>query len=1124
MGRYGGAILTIFGAVVGTLFGFPALGAALGSIAGSLLFPTKLPTISGPRLGDLAATSASVGAPIPRVWGTIAVGGTVIHQSNLRETINSEEVGGKGGPTQTVETPVYSQDFAIALCDCPDNPIAGVRRIWANGKPIYDKMPQRSGESNESFSARLAANNQLENQMTIYLGTDTQLPDPTLEAFYGVGEVSAHLQLAYVVFTDWQNKAEDGNRMPAQWKFEIFTDGSVNSNSATEYANEVLFPWKLTSEANEPINPKNQHEFQCTGNGQYLCAVGIFDSLPEVLEIMAENRTALPFRSDASPSNYVGYSFNHDIPDILDTMGGPSIAGHDALTVFLHYTDPKPSRVGFNPAPGAGTCTRVNQWFAGEDKSPIVTNDFGTFETNSYFRVAALTPFLPGTLEPGAGWEDLISGCAIEIVTSESFDVQCSRSVRAPDDPCHPRGGGAEAVPGSADYCIVGGIVQRAGPYTLVSGGAFRVLAVFSTETVDGIQCVKQYPLNPVRPSTSPDYLSQPFWEAAYENAVALGKMPSGLAYGVDYPIFRMSAYQRTVSGDTIDTPPVLLTDIVRDLCRESGFLDADIDVADLAGLTVVGYSRTRVMTCRAALDPLRQAKFFDGFESGRHIKFQRRGHAIVRTFIDDELGCQVVSGESGTDVSKVTTKKAQDIDLPRSVRVHYISQSRDYEPGEQLSPARLQTGAINDVDLELPIVMTDTEAKQIAQVLWADAWASRWSHEIVIDCGFQGLEPTDCIGVPVDGFVQRCRITEITDSLPACRKVSLVRDDDGSYESFAVAQVPPYVPQNPRLFSPSEMIALDIPLLRDEDNSPGFYVATRALIRDTYAGTSVFRSMDGGGSFVKVVSIANAAVIGTLLENVAGTADYAVLDGETSFLVQLDSGSLDSITYAAMLAGGAGSNAAAIGADGRWEIIQFQDAELVSDDIYRIRTLLRGRRGTEQNMGQAFIADRFVLLTGPGIVRVPLQLLDLNREYLYRPVATGINVDAVTSVPFTCRGVCLKPFYPCFIRGTRDPATALWALTWIRRGRIGQTLPGGTDIPISETVEDYELEILRADGTPIRVISVSSPGATYDLAQQISDFGSAQDVLTVNVYQMSEAVGRGYPGAATLFAAGPLL
>lgn len=1125
MGRYGQAILTIAGTVIGAYFGYPALGAALGSLAGQLLFPTRLPTVSGPKLSDIGQTGATVGVSIPRVWGTIAVTGTVIHQSDLSEVTTSDDVGGgSGGPSQNVETTTYFQSFAIGLCDCPTEPIAGIRRIWANGKPIYDRSAQRADESATAFQKRIAANDQLEQIMTIYYGSDVQEPDPTFEAFYGVGNVSAHLNLAYVVFTGWENKVEDGQRMPAQWKFEIYTRGASDAGAQVEYSNEVLYHWLGSSGSPAPVtNFMNDHQVVAVGNGPGSTPGGTFDHEADALEAMVGARGP----GALAPGNFNDYSIYGHLA--TRNMNGPGVEEVDGQYLKYFYSTQACTewKLSFNTA--AGTCSQLAFIMPGDPPPQTLTDGVGAFSSSSVMRVlGTITP--PDVIVP-PGWDRNVDRGAglpcsptFAYVAAECYEIRINRISRKPDNPCRPRQGNPEApiyppcMDDECHWCVTGGRVRYNGDWTFHDTGnpfGYNVLAKTVQDFGDsGLLEVLQYPLGPVLPNTDPNFANGAYWTAQYERAVARGLMPKGLFWPTDFPKSQTWAYKREIPNLTIEVFPVVVGDIVRDILLESGYTSDQVDVSDLMGLEVIGYSMTHTMTARAAIDPLRQARFFDGYESGRTVKFTRRGGPIRKTYVDDELGAMLAGDEN---VTKVSTKNAQDVDLPRSVRVHYMSVARDYEPGEQQSPARVDTGAVNDLDVELAIAMDDSDAKQVAQVLWADAWASRYSHEITIDAQDQHLEPTDCIGVPVDGQVQRCRILEITDLLPTSRRFTLVRDDDGSYQSYAVADTPVIIPKNPQAFAPIEMIGLDIPLIRDQDDAPGFYVATASTLEGEFQGGSIYRSTDGGGNFTKVLSATTEATVGTIVGSVAAGATD-VIDGVTEIVVQLQSGDLSSITQDAMYAGGAGSNAAAIGRHGSWEIIQFQNVEDLGEGLFKLTTLLRGRRGTEWAVGSAVDGDRFVLLTGPGVYRVALQLQELGREYLYRPVAVGLTLDSTADVLFTCAGVCLKPFSPVFIRGDQDEATGDWSMSWIRRGRVGAPLADGVDLPLSEETEDYEVVILDQAGDEIRVISVITPEATYTAAQQITDFGAVvPDALTVNIYQLSAAVGRGYVGTATL-------
>jgi hypothetical protein len=101
-------------------------------------------------------------------------------------------------------------------------------------------------------------------------------------------------------------------------------------------------------------------------------------------------------------------------------------------------------------------------------------------------------------------------------------------------------------------------------------------------------------------------------------------------------------------------------------------------------------------------------------------------------------------------------------------------------------------------------------------------------------------------------------------------------------------------------------------------------------------------------------------------------------------------------------------------------------------------------------------------------------------------------------------------------VGGTRNAAGDL-AITWVRRTRFGGVWADGTDVPLNEESERYEVDILDGGGAVKRTIAVNAPAAIYTAAEQIADFGAPQASIAIKVYQLSAAVGRGRPAAATL-------
>lgn len=175
---------TIVGAVIGFWTGtsYVALGASVGGAIGGAIDPPKGPKIVWPRLSDLSVQTASYGAPIPRVYGTVALYGNVvwIENNQLLETEKTEGGGKGGGGKPETTTYSYSVTCAILLCE---GPIVGVRRIWAGAKLIYD--------AGDSTPESIIASNATLAGITIYNGDDTQMPNARMQMTLGAGNVSA---------------------------------------------------------------------------------------------------------------------------------------------------------------------------------------------------------------------------------------------------------------------------------------------------------------------------------------------------------------------------------------------------------------------------------------------------------------------------------------------------------------------------------------------------------------------------------------------------------------------------------------------------------------------------------------------------------------------------------------------------------------------------------------------------------------------------------------------------------------------------------------------------------------------------------------------------------------------
>lgn len=186
-----------------------SIGWSIGSMLGGMLGPkTK---IEGPRLQDGKVQASTHGQAIPIIYGSFRTAGNIIDFSGMREHAKTER--SKKAKSQ-VTTYSYECDVAVGICA---GVVGGVRRIWANNELIYSV-------AEDADLATIQASNAAAGDIRFYKGDEDQLPDPTLEALHGAGNVPAYRGLAYIVISRiWVEKY--GNRLP-NFEFEVVGRGS----------------------------------------------------------------------------------------------------------------------------------------------------------------------------------------------------------------------------------------------------------------------------------------------------------------------------------------------------------------------------------------------------------------------------------------------------------------------------------------------------------------------------------------------------------------------------------------------------------------------------------------------------------------------------------------------------------------------------------------------------------------------------------------------------------------------------------------------------------------------------------------------------------------------------------
>lgn len=161
-------ILIVVGTVVGGAYGYPGLGAALGSLAGALLTPNE----QGPKLDDLKANKVSYGEVIPYIEGHPRIAPVLAWQSTKQEIADDGDSCG-GGVTQ------YSY-LCDALFILGENQTGPGVRIWYNSGLAYNASADATDETIEA-----SVETDKWRELVYYHGGPAQLPDPVYEAEVG---------------------------------------------------------------------------------------------------------------------------------------------------------------------------------------------------------------------------------------------------------------------------------------------------------------------------------------------------------------------------------------------------------------------------------------------------------------------------------------------------------------------------------------------------------------------------------------------------------------------------------------------------------------------------------------------------------------------------------------------------------------------------------------------------------------------------------------------------------------------------------------------------------------------------------------------------------------------------
>ena len=551
------------------------------------------------------------------------------------------------------------------------------------------------------------------------------------------------------------------------------------------------------------------------------------------------------------------------------------------------------------------------------------------------------------------------------------------------------------------------------------------------------------------------------------------------------------------------------LETIVTDICNSSKI--TNFDTTGINDVAVPGFYLDKIITAKDALLILQQAFFFDIILSGETLKFVLETVPRIPIVIPN-TDLAAFSGDKRP--APFTLPKPDPEDLPESVEISFIDRDGAYETSTVLSRSQVATSKKKEI-FDFPIVMSSDRAQAIADSILHKFYLKAIKpKELSLPPKYCYLEPGDWLLTELNGRAYNLQIASIQLGANRMLKLDTVVVEAADLDAMASPPTsistggynPPII-GSPPVSVPgiTNLQVMDINLISDRDEDYGVYVSANGSW--DWREASVYVSNDDSSYFFTGV---------TLSEGTIGTLVSPLSSNSTTIEVNLRSGEFESISDVDF---DNGVNKLLIGN----EIIQFQNATFDGTN-YQLSELRRGLRGTETYMDTHSIGSRVVLLSGDGVdvVRIPGNNSDLGQIRYFKAPSAGQSLDAVTAVPVEIEGNALKPYAPVNLGSTVDNVGNI-TLTWDRRDRhagnyTAQELADGvSNLPLSELEEKWEIEVLDLNGAVIRTETTSANFFNYRETQQNQDWGSTQNSISVNIYQISAIVGRGYRANATL-------
>lgn len=968
------AALGVIGGAVGFAFGNPALGWAIGSAVGGALDPETIP---GPKIGEIPQQTAQEGGPRPIVFGiSQPLMGNII-ALGPPEIVRSSQSAGKGGPK--VESEQVFRTYAVGICE---GPVTGIRRVWRNGVLVYDatESPILTTEQNLAFLEKAR----------LFTGTFEQLPSPDLEAVLGVGTTPAFRGTAYMVMVD-EDLTEMRGAVP-QWVFQVGNAGALTYRRDVFYENGTwVKPDGVTNvdvlvvghggrgsgSGGAPDRGANSGG----GGGEVKVVMGVDVSEVSSVSVIVDSRDTNISSEPRFPTKFgdieaIAGGWHSHTTSITDDADANGASGGGGSAHVSGLTMPIPRGPGFSLlSPPQGTGGAAHYFTPEGTGNPIAAVGGGGGGAGG----AGVDGEYGGHGGPGKFVGDIFG-----------TDIG--------DEGWFGGGGGGGVSTFAKSFYTSPSMGGKGGGGTGSWGSEGNEGEINGTIGVDG-----------TGGGGGAGFITI---GGSYTSSLAGGKGIVVVRY-VD-PDVPMADYES-------------LNGVITEICKRANVPETLLDLTQTEDIECLGITITNTYPVSEAIRALAQIYLFDFIPEDALLKTVLRGGSAVATITEDDLVDDEVEDED--------ERREDSISVPRVLHLNYHDIAGGLVTDKQTSERAGERRSIGENSIESPVIMTSTQAARAVTINHkVMAENQKGTRRISLSDRFIGLNISDVIIAPVAGVNRRLRI-ERAEILDGYQVYECLHDRQSAYTSNvegipAAEQTPP--PSS--IVGPTLVMPLDIPLLRDADDTLGLgmYVAISG-ISSGWHGALVELSRDGGENYLDSVTSSIETVIGELVTPL-GDHPQAIPDETNSCRIRIEAPyhDLSETTFNGMLNR---INLAAVGSpETGWELINFAEADESPANEWTISNLLRGRKGTATR--EHPIGSKFVLLTRNTLAFVPMSSADIGREITLRAVSSGTSQDSGTVVSFTFRGLGQTERRPHGLEVYEDGSDLI--ASWQGVGRLG--------------------------------------------------------------------------------------